>query len=244
MIGFVLVNKPAGVSSYHVVARIKKLVGVKGTKIGHAGTLDPFATGLLIIGIGREATRMLGLMSHMDKVYTATGLLGQVTDTLDNTGTVTEECSWHQVTEKDLHAACKKLQGAYDQIPPIYSALKHQGMPLYQLARKKHYETEELATIAEQKRRTVMVHELELTSFQSPHFSIRAHVSHGTYIRVLVDDIARAVGSCATTTHLERSSIGHFSLQSSIELAALVTREDLERALMPPEVVAEKIAIQ
>jgi tRNA pseudouridine55 synthase len=231
MIGFVLVNKPAGVSSYHFVARIKKLVGVK-TKIGHAGTLDPFATGLLIIGIGREATRELGRISKMDKIYTATGLLGQVTDTLDTTGNVTEECPWQQVTEKDLHAACATLCGEYNQIPPIYSALKHQGQSLYQLARKKHYATEELEKIAEYKRRMVTVHELELTSFQSPHFSIRARVSHGTYIRVLVDDLARAVGSCATTTHLERSSIGQFSLNNSIDLAALATHEDLEQVLV------------
>lgn len=240
MVGFVLVNKPAGVSSYHVVARIKKLVGVK-TKIGHAGTLDPFATGLLIIGIGREATRMLGLMSHMDKVYTAMGRLGQVTDTLDSTGVVTEECSWEQVSEKDLHVACAKLRGPYDQIPPIYSALKHQGKPLYQLARKKHYATEELEKIAEYKRRTVILHTLELMSFESPLFSVRAHVSHGTYIRVLVDDIARAVGSCATTTQLERSSIGQFSLRNSDDLAALATHEDLEQALLSLEVVAEQL---
>lgn len=234
MIGFVFINKPAGLSSYQVVARIKKLVGVK-TKIGHAGTLDPFATGLLVVGIGREATRMLGSISRMDKIYTATGQLGQVTDTLDSTGVITETGAWHHVTQKDLAAAGKKLQRSYEQIPPIYSALKHQGKPLYQLARKKHYDTEELQKIAEYKRRTVTLHELEITAWEPPFFGIRAQVSHGTYIRVLVDDIARVVGSRATTTQLERLAIGPWALQHSVALAKLATREDLERVLMSLE---------
>lgn len=242
MIGIILVNKPAGMSSYHVVARIKKLVGLK-TKIGHAGTLDPFATGLLIIGIGREATCLLTRLTRCDKVYTATGKLGETTDTLDCTGKIIEcsqhECSYAAITSEALAEQCAKMVGPYEQIPPIYSALQYKGQRLYNLARKEHLPTDVLHEIAAQKKRTVTIHDLDLISTELSLFSIRAHVSHGTYIRVLVDAIARGVGSCAYTTALERTAIGAFKSADAIDVADLVSQEVLQSRLLSVEQICE-----
>lgn len=240
MVGIILVNKPAGVSSYHVVARIKKLVNTR-TKIGHAGTLDPFATGLLIIGIGREATRLLTQITRCDKVYIATGKLGEKTDTLDCTGKIIETCPWESITHDMLLKQCAQMVGLYDQIPPIYSALQYQGKRLYNLARKQHLPTDVLYEIAAQKKRTVTIHYLECVTEKLPEFSIKAHVSHGTYIRVLVDDIARALGSCAVTTALERTAIGPFKTSDAISLADLTSQEVLESRLMSVEQVCERL---
>lgn len=245
MVGIILVNKPAGVSSYHVVARIKKLVNIKRAKIGHAGTLDPFATGLMILGIGREATRLLTQLTKCDKTYIATGKLGQATDTLDFTGKVIEKCPWQHITPELLAAQCDKMIGPYEQIPPIYSALQYQGKRLYNLARKEHLPTGVLHEIAAQKKRTVTIHDLDLISAKLPvpvilpEFVVKAHVSHGTYIRVLVDEIARGLGSCAVTTVLERTAIGRFKSSDASELVDLTSQEILQSRLLSVEQICD-----
>lgn len=242
MVGIILVNKPAGISSYHVVARIKKLVNIKRAKIGHAGTLDPFATGLLVIGIGREATRLLTQITACDKTYIATGKLGQTTDTLDCTGKVITECPWEHVAPEILAAQCTQMVGPYEQIPPIYSALQYQGKRLYNLARKEQLPTDVLHEIAAQKKRTVTIHDFDLISAALPEFSIKAHVSHGTYIRVLVDAFARSLGSCATTIALERTAIGRFKSSDAIELRDLDSLEMLQSRLLSVEQVCDLLA--
>lgn len=231
--GFLLINKPKNITSYACVAKIKKLLGKKA-KIGHAGTLDLLASGLLIIGIDRAATRYLADVMKLDKVYVATGKLGELTSSLDYESEVLETCQ-KEVTQKDIIHAIQQLGSAYEQIPPIYSALKHEGKPLYQLVRKGRVSQAELEDVVTQKSRVIQLYNVELINYEFPYFTIRAHVSHGTYIRTLVNDIARKAGSCATTYNLERSAIGPFKLENATTLDQLTTIEIIENHIIPVE---------
>jgi len=263
--GFLLINKPVGMSSYGCIGYIKRILrssfvkttadmsadtqeilsrgplaqsslysdrapvtkqgGVMGNrawglKIGHAGTLDPFASGLLIIALGREATRLISRVMVMEKTYVATGKCGELTDTLDLTGTVVAT-SDKIPTKQELQQALDSFGSSYEQIPPLYSALKYQGKPLYLLARKKMIEQEQLQEIADNKRRIVQLYDKRLLSYEPPFFTIQARVSCGTYIRTLINDIAVRAGSCATTYELARTSIGPFGLDQAIDISLL-----------------------
>jgi tRNA pseudouridine55 synthase len=282
--GFLLINKPAGASSYDCIRRLQKILGIK-KRIGHAGTLDPFATGLLIVAIGRQATKHIQKIMELDKEYVATGKLGILTDTLDLTGAEIEECPvpdfadqkqislfrssrsleeqklnlslfripaslktsgrtgnsihtdknsilcklehFYSPEQKALAMALKAFTPSYIQTPPVFSALRHQGSRLYNLARRETITFDELNEIAVQKQRIVQIYQLEILDVNLPLFTIRARVSHGTYIRSLVNDIARALGSCATTIALERSSIGPFALTNAFELEKIKEKADL-----------------
>jgi len=212
--GILLVEKQPGVSSYDCIRQIKRAIGPK-QKIGHAGTLDPFASGLLIIGIGRPYTKQLGHAMAYPKEYVAQGKLNVLTDTLDPTGQIIKTCDKETITEKQVRAALESFGSSYEQVPPIYSALKYQGHSLYRVARKGKMSSEELQKIINAKKRTVHIYSLTLLNFQFPYFTIKAHVSRGTYIRCLVNDIAVRCNSFATTNALERSAIGPFTLDSS-----------------------------
>ncbi len=240
--GFLLINKPAGMSSYGCINYIKRILrasvikqeGVKAPsfKIGHAGTLDPFASGLLIVALGREATRLISRVMLMEKTYVATGKCGELTDTLDLTGAVvatTEKIP----SQQELQQSLDGFGSSYEQIPPLYSALKYQGKPLYLLARQKMIGQEELQGIADNKRRTVQLYEKHLVSYESPFFTIRARVSCGTYVRTLINDIAIRAGSCATTYQLARTAIGSFTLEQAVGLPSLNTIEDLNALIVP-----------
>src|SRR5260221_13728979 len=200
--GFLLINKPVGITSFSCVKYLKRILQQK-IKIGHAGTLDPFATGLLIVALGREATRLISQIMVMEKTYVATGKCGELTDTLDYTGTVVTTCE-HIPSEQEIRASLASFGSSYTQIPPLYSALKYKGERLYALARNSAIELQELQKIAESKRRTVQLYEVELLSYASSQFTIKARVSHGTYIRCLVHDIAVPAASSAPTYHLTR----------------------------------------
>jgi len=228
--GFLLIHKPAGISSFGCIAHLKKFTG-KTVKIGHAGTLDPFASGLLIIGLGREFTRELASVAATDKTYVAMGKLGELTDTLDCTGSVADE-QISSVTEENLRRVIGLFGSSYEQIPPLYSALKYKGKPLYKLARQEALDQQTVDFIVAIKKRMVEIHELDLLSFNFPFFTIRARVSHGTYIRSLVNDIAVAAGSCATTYELERSSIGQFCISQAIEPRDIQGVDDINRFLV------------
>ena len=232
--GFLLVNKPAGISSFYVVKKIKQLIPTR-EKIGHAGTLDPLASGLLIIGVGRTATRHLGQFMSLQKTYIATGKLGEQTDSLDLEGTVIQTCSSAGIEPESIRSAVSSFPNKYFQVPPIYSALKHEGVRLYHAARKQSKTVEELEAIAEQKKRQVTLHNLHLTEINLPYFTIEATVSHGTYIRVLVNDIAKKVGSCATTYTLARTAIGVFTLQKAHDFTTITSLQALETMLIPVE---------
>ena len=229
--GFILLNKPHGMTSFNCVERIKYHLPKK-TKVGHAGTLDSYATGLLIIAIGRPATRELGRLLKLDKWYTARAKLGQWTDTLDFTGqTIQDEPI--AISKKQLEDAIASFGNAYAQTPPIYSALKHEGRRLSQLARKDALTDEELKEIAKEKTKVVQLYHLSLESYEPPFFSIKAHVSHGTYIRMLLEDIAEKVGTHATIHKLERTQIGPFELEQAIDLNKLENQQEIEKHLIP-----------
>lgn len=230
--GFLLINKPKDISSFACIRILQKLLGQK-KGIGHTGTLDPFATGLLIIALDRTATKHIDKFLKLDKTYIAKGKLGELTDTLDYTGTVIAESNaWH-ITQDDILDALKQLGKEYLQTPPLFAALKHQGTPLYQLARDKELSHEELTAITKQKQRMVLFHALELLDFDAPYFTLKAQVSHGTYIRSLLNDIAKLKSSHATTYELERTAIGTFCLEQAIELDALKSYEDVINTIIP-----------
>ncbi len=231
--GFLLINKPVDMTSFGCIKYLKRVIQQK-VKIGHAGTLDPFATGLLIVALGREATRLISKIMVMEKTYIATGKCGELTDTLDYTGTVIDTSS-HIPSEQEIKAAMASFGSSYEQIPPIYSALQHEGQRLYALARKNSMSPEELQAIAEKKRRTVQLYDLQLLSYESPQFTIKACVSHGTYIRTLVNDIAVRMGSCATTYQLTRTAIGLFDMAQATVLTDIKTIEDITRLIIPVE---------
>lgn len=229
MHGYLLINKPVGVSSHDCVMHVRKFLDKK-IKVGHAGTLDPFASGLLIIAIGREATKNLSYFMNMNKVYVATGKLGELTDTLDCTGEIVESNDVI-VSEDDMRMTLKSFGSRYEQIPPLYSALKHEGVPLYKLASQKKLSDGALQKIAEGKQRIVDLYELELVSFEYPYFTIKACVSQGTYVRSLVNDSAVRAGSCATTYVLDRSAIGEFTVHQAVAIDQIKSLEDVRNRL-------------
>jgi tRNA pseudouridine55 synthase len=258
--GFLLIHKPAGISSFYCVKRIKKLLGDKKLKIGHGGTLDPFATGLLIVGVGRSATRHLDLLLKVDKKYKARAKLGELRDTLDLTGEIIagvggereagheqeilpesvpalgqsqEPVSRKLISQESLVHSYQALGAGYTQTPPIYSACKFSGVRLYALAREGRRSEQELAELADSKKRFITLHSVELLDFSYPYFTIQAHVSHGTYIRSLMDDIARGAGSCATTYELERTQVGPFKLADAVAFDLLDSPEAVLEHLMP-----------
>jgi tRNA pseudouridine55 synthase len=233
--GFLLINKPAGITSYGCIGYLKRIIRQKKVKIGHAGTLDPFATGLLIVAIGREATKLMSRIMTLEKTYVAKAKLGELTDTLDYTGTVIKTVEAPPISAEMLCNALLSFGSSYEQTPPLYSALKYQGDALYKLVRQKRLSEQELEEIAEQKKKIVQLYQLELLSYEFPFFTIKARVSHGTYIRSLVNDIAERVGSCATTYELERSAIGKFMLDASVDLYTLNTVEDINQHLIAVE---------
>lgn len=228
--GFLLINKPAGISSYGCIAYLKRIIKQK-VRIGHAGTLDPFATGLLVVAMGREATRLISQIMVMEKTYIATGKCGELTDTLDYTGSIIST-SAYMPTEQEIQDSITSFGSSYVQIPPLYSALKYKGERLYALARHNNMSDDELQAIAASKARTVQLYDLQLLSYDSPQFTIKARVSHGTYIRTLVNDIAVRAGSCATTYQLERTAIGHFNLSQATDLKTITSIEDIEHLII------------
>lgn len=229
--GYLLINKPKDISSFACIKKLQKLISRK-YGIGHTGTLDPFATGLLIISIDRTANKHNGQFIKLDKIYNATGKLGELTDTLDHTGHLLEQSNPHAIAQEDMVNVIQQFGQGYTQVPPMFAALKHEGTPLYKLARTQEISREMLATIAQGKQRTIALHCLELTQWQPPYFGIRAHVSHGTYIRSLINDLAVRAGSYATTYELERTQIGPFSLDNAIDFDALKTPEDVQKNII------------
>jgi tRNA pseudouridine55 synthase len=201
--GLLLIDKPAGITSHDAVARVRRILGVR--KAGHSGTLDPSATGLLLIGLGR-ATRLLRFLGELPKVYEGTGHLGVETDSLDATGSVVAE-SPVNVSEGRLEAAIARFVGDIQQVPPAYSAVKFQGQRLYRAARRG--ENVEAAP------RTVHVERFQLRRFDPPRFDFEVECSSGTYVRSLVADVGHDVGSGAHLERLRRRAIGPFRVEEA-----------------------------
>ena len=211
--GVVLIDKPAGMTSFGVVARIRRVLSSqagKKIKVGHTGTLDPFATGLMILVVGKEC-KQAGTYSKLDKVYEATFMLGKESTTGDPEGDLTDIDS-RVPTQEGIDTAIARFTGEIRQRPPIFSAIKIDGQRAYKLARN----GEEI----EMPERTVTVHSLECVDYTYPELKVRAHVSSGTYIRSLAVDIGHALGTGAYCTELRRISIAQWNVSEAQDLAA------------------------
>ena len=209
------IKKPKGISSHGVVGRIRKITGEK--RVGHGGTLDPFAEGVLVIGVGRESTKKLGvILKGTDKEYLATIELGRTSTTGDSEGELrraVEEEVVLQIKRETIEKALLKFRGEILQTPPIYSALKVQGQPAYRLARAgKNFVLPE---------RKVRIKELEILEFVPPRLKLKVVVSSGTYIRTLAEDIGRALGVGAYLKELLRTRVGQFKVEESKTLEEL-----------------------
>jgi len=211
--GFFTIDKPAGITSHDVVSRVRRILGT--AKAGHTGTLDPFATGVLPVGVN-EGTKAIPYLNEGVKCYEALLRFGVVTDTLDMTGAVLSEADPSGITCSRLASCLTEFTGAISQIPPMYSAIKQNGQQLYKLARK--------GMDIERKARNVEIHSIELLAFDLPYAAVRIVCSRGTYIRSLADDIGRTLGCGAALQELRRTASGPFRIEEA------VTLQDLEIA--------------
>lgn len=221
--GALLLDKPLGVTSNFVLQRVKKLLGAE--KAGHAGTLDPLASGLLIALFG-EATKFAGLLLDSEKEYLATLKFGETTSTADAEGKVLETKPV-TVAEEDVRDVLQHFRGEIEQVPPMHSALKQGGVPLYKLARR--------GESVERQPRRVTIREIELLSFRKPLAEIRVRCSKGTYIRTLAEDIGASLGTGAHLAGLRRTGSGRFRVGDAIALPGLeaMTIQERRGRLLP-----------
>lgn len=221
--GFLVIDKPARWTSFDVVAKLRSATGVR--EIGHAGTLDPFATGVLVVGFGR-ALKVVEYVQQLDKVYRGRIRLGQTSDTDDADGSkmIIEVAT--PPGEAAVRAALAKFTGSIEQVPPAYSALKVQGHRMYELARK--------GQTINPKPRPVTVHELTLLAYAYPHIDIETRVSSGTYIRALARDIGTTLKTGGLLETLRRTRVGSFTLEDAHTLDD-VQRSSLATLLAPLE---------
>ena len=211
--GILVLDKPEGMSSNRALQVAKRLYGA--AKAGHTGSLDPLATGVLPLCFG-EATKFSQFLLDADKAYQSTFVLGVATDTGDAEGQVLQTCDTAAMTESQVAAALQAFRGEIEQTPPMYSAIKHQGQPLYKLARQ--------GVEVERKARTVVIQQLELLAFRGgsrAEVDIYLECSKGTYVRSIAEDLGRALGCGAHVTSLRRSKAGPFSLADSVSLTTL-----------------------
>jgi tRNA pseudouridine55 synthase len=208
--GILNIDKPAGRTSYGVVAVVKRLAGER--RVGHAGTLDPAATGVLPVCLG-QATRVIEFFTDTSKTYRAVIELGVATDTYDGDGRVTHRGDPSKVDPAALESALASFRGDIRQTPPMYSAVKHRGQPLYRLARA--------GVTVERKPRPVTVRRLELVAWQPPSATLEIECSRGTYIRSLAHDLGQALGCGAHLRSLVRTRCGVFEIKDSVSLPRL-----------------------
>ena len=230
MQGVIFIDKPAGMTSFDVITRLRSITQIR--KIGHAGTLDPFATGLLIICISRQATKFIDEFAQLDKTYTAVLKLGEKTDTADIEGKIIEVKDIPDTVEQNIENAFTSFLGEIDQVPPQFSAIKKNGVRLYKTARK--------GIQIEVEPRKVFIHSLSFINYQKPYLAFRSTVSKGTYIRSLGEDIAAKLGTVGHLTELRRDSIGPFSVINALRLED-VNKETLENSLQPVEEVISSV---
>ena len=225
MNGIVIVDKPAGWTSQDVTARLRRVFNTR--RIGHGGTLDPMATGVLPVFVGR-ATRGVEFFEHAEKTYEATLRLGLTTDTEDTSGAVLETRDVH-ISETEFLEILSQFRGKINQIPPMYSALKVNGQKLCDLARK--------GREVERQPRPITIHELQLLEFSGNEARLRVRCSKGTYIRTLCKDIGEALGCGGCMAALRRVQAGEYTLEGAIPLRELLDiserGEDVEHLLRP-----------
>lgn len=222
MDGVLVVDKPSGRTSFDVVRDVRNLLKIK--KVGHTGTLDPMATGVLPLCLG-EATKIAGLLTESEKAYDAVIKLGAETDTLDAEGTLVSESPVPPLTPALLESVLEKFRGSYLQTPPMYSAVKIGGKRLYELARK----GEEVERVA----RPVTVHSLELRDFNATELTVSVACSKGFFVRTLAQELGRALGTGAHLKALRRTKSGPFSLAMAVPLDRLNSPADVLPRLVP-----------
>ncbi len=232
--GILKVNKPSGPTSHDVVDRVRSLVGQR--RVGHAGTLDPFANGLLLIGVGK-GTRMLEYLMHRPKVYDVVMKLGVITDTFDREGKVVEERDV-SVSIREVEETLQSFLGEYEQVPPVYSSKKYKGKKLYELARE--------GKVVRMPPKTVKIQDLEILEMNLPYVHFKVKVSEGTYIRALCRDVGWKLGCGAIAQELSRESIGPFDLEGAVDVYScnsvqdeMLSLEEVSEKLFPTVVVFE-----
>ena len=206
------IDKPEGPTSFQVVRLVRKWTNVR--KVGHAGTLDPMATGVLLVCTG-PATKQVSRLMMLAKTYEGTVELGITTNTDDIEGEITARIPVPHISDSRLQAAVKIFTGEISQIPPMFSAIKKDGKRLYQLARK--------GIVLEREPRNVTIYRFDILAWRSPFLDIRVECSRGTYIRAIARDIGEHLGTCGTLKALRRISIGHYSVEESYTLNQLET---------------------
>ena len=231
MDGILVVNKPQGWTSHDVVGRIRSLTHQK--RVGHAGTLDPMATGVLLVCLGR-ATRVAEYLMGSDKTYRAVMRLGVETDTYDAEGQVIATQPVN-VDESELRAALARFVGEIDQVPPMYSALKRDGKPLYKLARQ--------GIEVERAPRRIKIHDIALRAWQPPDATIDVRCSSGTYIRSLAHDVGATLGCGAHLISLTRLASGSFSIDDAVTLEDLTGIKDLSGLLHPLDAALQDLPV-
>lgn len=224
MNGILIINKQSGMTSHDVVARIRRILKTK--KVGHTGTLDPDATGVLVICVGK-ATKLSNFLMATSKKYIAEMELGIRTDSQDSTGKVVSETKDFTATRAQVERALESLTGEIEQIPPMVSAVRHKGKKLYELARK----GEEV----EREPRKVKIYSLELLNFEPPRLRFSVQCSKGTYIRTLCSDIGDMLGCGAHQASLIRTRSGPFALEDALTLEELGSAADPAEKIIPPE---------
>ncbi len=226
--GVILLDKPVGISSNRALQKVRGIFQAR--KAGHTGSLDPFATGMLPICLG-EASKTAAFMLEAGKQYRATARLGEATTTGDVEGEIIKTCPVPDLDADQLSQSLQQFAGEIEQIPPMYSALKHQGKPLYEYARA--------GIEIERPARTVTIHQIELVEWRSPNLIFDVRCSKGTYIRTLAEDIAKALNSCAHLIELRRSVVEPFTGFPMVTLEQLQEARDqgdLQELLLPIDV--------
>jgi tRNA pseudouridine55 synthase len=222
--GVLLVDKPQDMSSHDVVVAIRRMTGMR--QVGHTGTLDPSASGLLVMCLGR-ATKFARFLEALDKTYWTVMQLGVRTNTQDATGTIVSQCQVPQLDREQLEDVLHRFTGSLQQTPPMYSAIKHQGQRLYRLARQG-------LTVSRQPRH-IFIQKLRLLDAREGRVTLTVTCSKGTYIRTLCEDIGHALGCGAHMAHLQRCQIGPFHLSQACSLAGL--RKCAQQIRFPDKVI-------
>jgi len=222
--GILLVDKPQGITSHDVVSKMRRVFHIK--KVGHAGTLDPMATGLLLILIGK-ATKASQYLMSMDKEYTGTVRLGQITDSQDADGEMLEERPVPELTEAGVKAQMKTFLGDQYQMPPMFSAKKINGQKLYKLARQ--------GKTVEREPRVIHISRFEMTNFAPPEISFLVGTSKGAYVRTIAHDLGERLGCGGHLNELRRTAVGQFRVEKSatIEELEAMAPSALRKRLIP-----------
>jgi tRNA pseudouridine55 synthase len=213
----ILIDKPAGWSSFKVIREIRKVIGVR--KVGHAGTLDPMATGLLIIAAGKK-TKSIDNYQALQKTYTGTITLGKTSPSMDLETEITDEKSFNHISEEDIHKVRNEFLGTIKQTPPMYSAIKYKGKSLYHFARK--------GKTVEREARGVNIYDFTIIKINFPDIYFKITCSKGTYIRVIANDFGERLGCGGLLSSLRREKIGDFSVEDALKVDEFIEKLSLK----------------